>query len=363
MTDAGSPGGGAQSPPTPSVAARLLRWHAQHGRHDLPWQTEPTAYRVWVSEIMLQQTQVGTVIPYYERFMVRFPDVRALADAPMDEVLHHWSGLGYYARARNLHAAARLICAKYAGEFPNELAQVHALPGVGRSTAGAILALARDQRHPILDGNVKRVLARYHAVEGWPGAPKVERQLWELAEQHTPEQYVAIYTQAVMDLGATVCRRSTPLCEDCPLQADCLARQSGRQSELPGKRPRKSIPVRATRMLMVLHTDGSVLVERRPPAGVWGGLWSFPELGPEDDAQAWVRQHLGVEAKHAANWDVVRHTFSHFHLDITPQLMRLVGTPQVVLDDTTQVWYNTAAPKALGLAAPVQDLLERLGEL
>ena len=217
----------------------MIAWFAQHGRKDLPWQQDPTPYRVWVSEIMLQQTQVRTVIPYYQRFMQAFPDLRALAAAPLDQVLHHWSGLGYYARARNLHRAAQRIRDDHAGRFPEDIEVVMRLPGIGRSTAGAVLSLACGQRHAILDGNVKRVLARFHAVEGWPGKTAVLEQLWALAEAATPQRDVAAYNQAMMDLGATLCRRGTPECPSCPLQSDCRACKLGRQSEFPAPRPRR----------------------------------------------------------------------------------------------------------------------------
>ncbi|MEO0971828.1 MAG: A/G-specific adenine glycosylase [Pseudomonadota bacterium] len=347
-----------------SFADALLAWAATYGRHDLPWQRDRTAYRVWVSEIMLQQTQVATVVPYYERFMRRFPDVRTLATAPQDEVLHHWSGLGYYARARNLHAAARLIMAKHGGEFPDELEQVHALPGVGRSTAGAVLTLARGQRHPILDGNVKRVLTRYHLVEGWPGDPKVERQLWAHAEDVTPaREHAGAYTQAIMDLGAMVCKRTRPLCGGCPVAEGCAARAEGRQEEFPHKRPRKGAPLRAVRMLVVLRDDArQVLLERRPPAGIWGGLWSFPEQPLDDDPGAWVESRLQVRVQSVEHWPVVRHTFSHYALDITPTVVHVAQAPDGVMDGGASLWYNVGDVPEIGLAAPVEKLLLRLGE-
>jgi A/G-specific adenine glycosylase len=256
-------------------APALLRWWRAHGRHDLPWQRRRTPYRVWISEIMLQQTQVTTVIPYYRGFMARFPNLRALADAPLDEVLHLWSGLGYYARARNLHRAAQLIRDEYGGRFPRRFEQIAALPGIGRSTAGAILALARGERHAILDGNVRRVLARYHAIKGWSGEKRTEARLWALTEQHTPRNNVAAYTQAIMDLGATLCTRTRPRCNECPLASGCRAHALGRETAFPARRPKKARPVRRTRMLLVTCVN-RVLLERRPPAGVWGGLWSLP---------------------------------------------------------------------------------------
>ncbi|HXH03794.1 MAG TPA: A/G-specific adenine glycosylase [Candidatus Competibacteraceae bacterium] len=339
---------------------RLLAWFDQHGRRDLPWKREPTLYRVWVSEIMLQQTQVATVIPYFERFMARFPEVTALADAELDEVLHLWSGLGYYARARNLHRAAQVVCDHYGGVLPRDFAALQALPGIGRSTAGAILAQALGQRHPILDGNVKRVLARHGAVPGWPGQPAVAQRLWALAERYTPAERVADYTQAIMDLGALLCTRSRPRCGACPVAVDCQARLQGRQTDYPAPKPRRQLPVRATVMLMVRDPEGRVLLEQRPPSGVWGGLWGFPECPPDETPQGWCRQRLGVEPRTVQPWSVLRHTFSHFHLDITPLQLELDCAPCRVMDGERQVWYNLRQPDARGLAAPVRSLLSLL---
>ena len=339
-------------------ASRVLAWFERHGRKDLPWQQRPTPYRVWISEIMLQQTQVRTVIPYYERFMARFPDVASLAGAPQDEVLHHWSGLGYYARARSLHKAARQILERHDGRFPERFEEVLALPGVGRSTAGAILSLACGQYHAILDGNVKRVLARYFAVRGWPGTGSVLRELWTLSESLTPRRDTAAYNQAMMDLGATLCRRGTPDCDRCPLADGCRARQEGIQRELPAPRPRKTLPVREVSMLLLRNADGEVWLQQRPPAGIWGGLWGFPEFDDEAALAAWLDEHapgIGIEP-----WPRIRHTFSHFHLDITPCLVVSQNPPFSVMDGAGGVWYNSAQPAALGLPAPVQRLLDRL---
>jgi len=338
----------------------LLRWWDKHGRKDLPWQHQPTPYRVWVSEIMLQQTQVATVIPYFQRFMTRFPTVESLADAAVDEVLHHWSGLGYYARARNLHKAAQIIRERHGGVLPLDIADTMELPGIGRSTAGAILALAAGQVHPILDGNVKRVLARLHAVEGWPGDKKIENQLWQLAERHTPERRVAHYTQAIMDLGATLCIRGRALCERCPVRAHCLAFAQDRVKEFPAAKARGALPIRRTRLLLVRNAAATVLLMKRPPSGIWGGLWSPPECGVEDDIADWCRRRLGCEVREESRWPPLRHTFSHFHLDIHPVLLRISGAGRAVMDDAESVWYNPAKPKNLGLAAPVQRLLNQL---
>jgi A/G-specific adenine glycosylase len=339
---------------------QVLRWFDAHGRKDLPWQQDPTPYRVWVSEIMLQQTQVATVIPYFERFMGCFPDVRSLADAPADQVLHLWSGLGYYARARNLLKAARLIRDEYGGHFPTAFAEVAALPGVGRSTAGAVLSLALDQRHAILDGNVKRVLARCFAIDGWPGQAAVATRLWSVAEERTPAQRVRDYNQAMMDLGATVCTRARPACGQCPLSDRCVAHAQGNPDAYPGKKRRKALPVRATCMLLLRDTAGRVLLEQRPATGVWGGLWGLPELDMTTEPLAWVRQQFGVEAQAKRQLPLRRHTFSHFHLDITPLEILLPQPGWVALEAPDRVWYNPAQPDARGLAAPVSRLLDEI---
>jgi A/G-specific adenine glycosylase len=344
---------------TDRFAPSLLDWFDRAGRHDLPWQLDPSPYRVWVSEVMLQQTQVATVIPYFLRFMTRFPDVASLAAAPIDEVLHYWSGLGYYARARNLHQAAQAIMARHGGRFPAELADVLALPGIGRSTAGAILAQALGQRHAILDGNVKRVLARVHAVPGWPGEVAVERQLWALAERHTPATRVADYTQAIMDLGATLCRRSKPACAQCPVAPGCAAQRQGRQADFPGPRPRRARPLRHARMLLLLDPEGAVLLERRPPHGIWGGLWCPPELG-EASAAEWAERALGATIERGEPLPKVRHGFSHFELEIEPVPARLAGKTPAVMEPGRWVWYNARSPARLGLAAVVGRLITAL---
>jgi A/G-specific adenine glycosylase len=342
-----------------AFVARILKWFDAHGRKDLPWQQNPTPYRIWVSEIMLQQTQVATVIPYYQTFVRRFPEVVSLAEAALDEVLHLWSGLGYYARGRNLHAAARIICEHHAGRFPEELDAVAALPGIGRSTAGAILALALGQPHPILDGNVKRVLARFHVVEGWPGHGPVVRQLWALAERFTPVVRVAEYTQAIMDLGATVCTRTRPACGVCPLRSHCLAHREGCETRYPMPRPHRALPVKTTRMLLLCNAAGAVLLQRRPPAGVWGGLWSLPECSVEENVIRFSHERLGCEVRALCHWPTLRHTFTHFHLDILPVSGRVVDMCGV-MEGEEAVWYNTKNPDRRGLAAPVKRLLNQL---
>jgi A/G-specific adenine glycosylase len=345
-------------------ATALLAWFDRHGRHNLPWQQDPTPYRVWVSEIMLQQTQVATVIPYFNAFLQRFPDVGQLAAAPIDEVLHQWSGLGYYARARNLQRAAQDIVTQHRGELPRTLAALIALPGIGRSTAGAILALAGGQRHPILDGNVKRVLARYFAVEGFPGTPAVSSRLWTLAEQCTPQARVAEYTQAMMDLGATLCVRRRPACGLCPIAAGCAARAAHRQHELPTARPRRSRPLKRTYMLLALRDRRWVLLERRPPAGLWGGLWGLPEFDSSAAAREWCVRRFGAVDVTPQSLPAVRHAFTHFDLDIEPLLVECRdgtvdgGNGNGVMEEGRWLWYNASAPAKLGLAAPVKQLIE-----
>jgi len=339
---------------------RLLDWYDSHGRHDLPWQTDRNAYRVWISEIMLQQTQVTTVVPYFERFMRHFPDIQALAVAELDEVLHLWSGLGYYARARNLHKAARRVVEAHGGELPQAFEPLLALPGIGRSTAGAILALACDQRHAILDGNVKRVLCRFFAIRGWPGRRETEKRLWSLAGDLTPAQRVADYTQAIMDLGATLCRRGQPDCQRCPLKSECQAHALGIQTELPTSRPKKARPRRQTTMLLVVDPQQRVLLRRRDADGLWGGLWSLPELEPGDDPAAWCDSQLGVVPMTSRVLPSVSHGFTHFELEIQPVMVHVEATGgKGVMDGDGWLWYNRRSPSRVGLAAVVERLLEQ----
>ena len=340
----------------PSFAERLLEWYRQHGRHDLPWQKDKTLYRTWVSEVMLQQTQVATVIPYFERFMQRFTDIAALADATQDEVLLHWAGLGYYSRARNMHKAARQIAEQHNGKFPHAYEEVLALPGIGPSTAGAILAQALGQRHAILDGNVKRVLARFQAIDGWPGQVQVTKQLWSWAEKYTPEQDAADYTQAIMDLGATVCTRSSAKCDVCPLMVDCQAYHSNRVADLPTRKPKKTLPVQEKRLLLIRNGDGEYLMEKRPSAGIWGGLWSLPELAMEELVDEAVALNWQLMVNDYSDLPVFRHTFSHFHLDITPCEVRVEPMLDAIADDGRYQWQSDIAK--LAMAAPVSAILQ-----
>jgi A/G-specific adenine glycosylase len=344
-----------------AFAPRLLDWFALHGRQRLPWQSNPTPYRVWVSEVMLQQTQVATVIPYYARFMARFPDVASLASAPLDEVLHLWTGLGYYARARNLQACAQVVVAQYGGEFPQTLQAMMDLPGIGRSTAGAILALSGGQRQPILDGNAKRVLARVFGIAGDPTSTAVLAALWAQADACTPVQAVAAYTQAIMDLGATVCTRSNPACSVCPMSAECIAALEGRQTELPGRKHRRVRPSReATILIAEIERNGStaVLVERRPPSGVWGGLWSPPQFASERDALAWCRQEFG-DTSESQPLPPIDHAFTHFDLRLHPLRVRCDDETSV-RDADNHTWYPLDAPPRIGLPQPILRLFERL---
>ena len=339
----------------------LVAWFDVHGRKDLPWQHPRTPYRVWLSEVMLQQTQVRTVIPYFERFVAVLPTLAVLAEAPLDRVLGLWSGLGYYSRARNLHRAAKLCVEQHGGELPRDFDALAALPGIGRSTAAAILAQAHDMRHAILDGNVRRVLARWHGVRGWPGATAIQRDLWRHAESHTPATRVADYTQAIMDLGATVCVRSRPLCAACPVAAGCVALRDGTTAELPTPKPSRAIPTRETSMLVVRDGSGRVLLERRPPTGIWARLWSVPEVGPGADVQEVLRERYRVRTGEPAALGGFVHSFSHYHLRVTP--LMLSGEVELrVADDGDRGWFTREEITALGLPAPVRRLLETVLE-
>ncbi|PMS21338.1 A/G-specific adenine glycosylase [Trinickia dabaoshanensis] len=348
-----------------TFATRLIAWQRRHGRHDLPWQNTRDPYRIWLSEIMLQQTQVSTVIPYYEKFLARFPDVASLAAAPLDEVMALWAGLGYYSRARNLHRCAQAVLERHGGAFPSIPEHLAELPGIGRSTAAAIASFAFGARATILDGNVKRVLARVFGVEGFPGEKRVENAMWSLAERLMPDSRasddeLSAYTQGLMDLGATLCVRGKPDCARCPFADDCVARVSGRQRELPAARPKKTVPTRRTWML-VLRDGERVLLERRPPSGIWGGLWSLPEAAGEA-ALADRAQILG------AGPDITRlapiaHTFTHFKLDIEPRCAELSAVQRArrcdARDDET-AWVPLAQIDDYGVPAPVRKLLDAL---
>lgn len=344
-----------------TFAPRVLAWFERHGRHDLPWQRDRSPYRVWLSEIMLQQTQVTTVIPYFERFTQRFPTLRDLALASEDDVLHLWTGLGYYARARNLYRAARQVLDR-GGEFPKSVDDLVSLPGIGRSTAGAIISLAFGERAAILDGNVKRVLARHNAIAGWPGTATTQKSLWTVAEQYTPRERVADYNQAMMDLGATLCVRSKPKCPSCPVAATCVANARDQQHAFPGRKTRKPLPHRETVMWVLRRADGRILLVKRPERGVWGGLWSFPE---SDDPEALPSQiaHLSP-TDHPGDLRLgsIEHTFSHYHLTIKPLLKAVSAASDEVAEVNSSVWIDPSDELNLGVAAPVSRLLRVLGE-
>ena len=327
-----------------------------------PWQVQATPYTIWVAEVMLQQTQVVTVVPYYERFMRRFPTLAELAAAPLDEVLGLWAGLGYYARGRNLHRSARIVVKEWEGRLPDSFDGLLSLPGIGRSTAGAILAQAHGRRYAILDGNVKRVLTRYHAVEGWPGETAVERALWAHAESHTPTEEVAAYTQAIMDLGATVCTRRRPRCTTCPVVPGCAARRAGIEERLPAPRPRRDRPQRTSTVLVVINPQGRVLLERRPAQGVWGGLYSFPELPDGEDAAQWCDRMLGARVSSVDACDPEMHSLTHFDLELAPLQVRLAGSPNMVGDGRDRLWHDPATAPVVGVAAPIAAALRRLGD-
>lgn len=338
----------------------LLTWFDQHGRKDLPWQQNKTPYRVWVSEIMLQQTQVASVIRYYQRFMQRFPTLNDLADAHEDVVLEHWAGLGYYARARNLHKCAKIIATEFGGHFPDSVESLSALPGIGRSTAGAILSIALGQRAPILDGNVKRVLCRFYGIGTWSGERDTEKRLWQLAEALTPQTRVGDYTQAIMDLGATLCSRSKPDCSRCPMQNECVAFSTQRQHELPVSKPKQSIPLRHTLLLHIENEEGKLLLEKRPATGIWGGLYSLPELAPElaDSLAEHCRHQLGVEILNKEDKTAFLHVFSHFKLQAHPLFIRAESRANLIAENARLTWKSRSEITQLGLPAPISRYLE-----
>ena len=337
-----------------TIAPRLLGWFERHGRHDLPWQKDVTPYRVWVSEVMLQQTQVETVIPYFARFMARFPDVATLAAASQDDVLALWSGLGYYARGRNLHRAAQVIVEHHGGELPDSFEALEALPGIGRSTAGAILALGFGKRAAILDGNAKRVLARVFAIGEPAGSSASLARLWQVAEANTPDERVAQYTQAIMDLGATLCTRARPACRRCPLADRCAALAQGLVEALPARKARTRKRVERTQMVFVLH-GGRLLLQRRPPQGIWGGLWSPPEFPDEGRARRWWQSQFGRTAGKGRRLPMLRHAFTHFDLDIEPWVVELRHRRA---PGAGAIWHEPGGRRAVGLPAPVAKLME-----
>ncbi|WP_045767690.1 A/G-specific adenine glycosylase [Xanthomonas albilineans] len=350
--------------PPDTFPAHLLAWFDRHGRHDLPWQHPRSPYRVWLSEIMLQQTQVAVVIPYFLRFLTHFPTLSALAAADNDAVMAQWAGLGYYARARNLHAAAKHCVALHDGELPRDFEALNALPGIGRSTAGAILSQAWNDRFPILDGNVKRVLTRYHGIAGYPGLPAVEKPLWAMAHAHVgavPDGRMADYTQAQMDFGATLCTRANPACVLCPLQDDCVARRDGLVDALPTPKPGKTLPEREAVALLLENAAGDLLLQRRPPTGIWAGLWTLPQAETESALHDWFARHASGRAFDAAErLSPIVHTFSHYRLHLQPLRLRKVALRDALRDNDDLRWVARTALSALGLPAPIRKLLDGL---
>ena len=334
----------------------VLDWYQHQGRTNLPWQNPITPYRVWISEIMLQQTQVSTVIPYFERFMNSFPTIESLAEANIDEVLHHWTGLGYYARARNLHKTAQIVAFEMNQQFPDTVEALAALPGIGRSTAGAIRSIGFKKPAAILDGNVKRVLARFAAIDGWPGKTVVHNQLWDIAERYNPEQHTQEYTQAMMDLGALLCSKKTPQCDACPIATGCKAFAEGRQSSYPGKKPKKALPVRETQFLLLRNARGDILLQKNPPTGLWGGLWVLPQIQQPAELDV-TCESLGLRVKSKAPMQKQRHTFSHFHLDYQPLMVDVEEYCNNINENNDIVWYNRENPLSLGMPAPIKALL------
>ncbi len=344
--------------PANTFAARVLAWFDLHGRHDLPWQHPRNAYRVWLSETMLQQTQVATVAPYFTRFVAAMPDIATLAAAPLDDVLALWSGLGYYSRARRLRQASQICMRDHNGRLPHDFDALVALPGIGRSTAGAILALAHDLPYPILDGNVRRLLCRHRGVHGWPGTAAVQKELWKIAEQQLPEARIADYTQASMDLGATICTPSAPKCAQCPVHADCVALRENLVAQLPETRPAKALPEREVHALIVRDQDGRTLLQRRAATGVWASLWSLPEAHGIDDAQRWLDRHAAAGSFDAL--PTIRHTFSHFRLRIHPLLGQEGRARDAIGDNDDLRWHADGQLGDIALPAPIRKLLEEL---
>jgi len=344
-------------------SSQLLAWFDLHGRKNLPWQQDPSSYHVWLSEIMLQQTQVNTVIPYYQRFTQHYPDLLSLANASVDDVLALWTGLGYYARARNLHKAANIILDQHNGDMPKDLDELVALPGIGRSTAGAIMTLAHHQNFAILDGNVKRVLTRYNRVTGWPGNKQVENKLWLLAEELLPTKRIAHYIQAQMDLGATVCTRSKPKCDDCPLQADCQAFQHDIPQNYPESKPKKIIPSREINWLIFQDLDGKILLQQRPNSGIWGGLWSFPEMESLENIGEYCLNEFHVNITDITATASFKHVFTHFKLQVYPQLISVNKSSNHISENNTVTWYKISEALQLGLPAPVKSFLQSLDKL
>jgi A/G-specific adenine glycosylase len=341
---------------------QVVQWQRRHGRHDLPWQGSHDPYCIWLSEVMLQQTQVATVIPYFHRFVARFPDVKTLAAAPLDAVMTAWAGLGYYSRARNLHRCAQRVVARHDGAFPQSAAELAQLPGIGRSTAAAIAVFAFGEHAAILDGNVKRVFARHFGVEGYPGAAATERELWRLAQVQLPQAGIEAYTQGLMDLGATICLRGRPRCDACPVQMTCVAAREGRVDVLPARRPARPRPLRAATLALITDRQGAILLERRAPCGIWGGLLSAPEFDPDlSDAELGraIRQRFGLRSAAIRHGETVRHEFSHYSFLMQPRLVQV--SDAIALNEGPGLeWLPATAVDDAALPAPVRRLLQAL---
>ncbi|PCJ17520.1 MAG: A/G-specific adenine glycosylase [Gammaproteobacteria bacterium] len=350
--------------PHSTFSSDVIDWQKKHGRKNLPWQKNRNAYRVWVSEIMLQQTQVATVIPYYQRFMAVFPSLTELANAPQDQVLQLWTGLGYYARARNMHKTAQLLVAEQQGQWPQDLQALIDLPGIGRSTAGAILSLGMNKKGVILDGNVKRVLARYHCVEGWPDSSKTNKLLWGHAETYTPNRGSKTFNQGMMDLGASLCSKKAPQCSLCPLQQRCEAFATHSQEQFPHTKPKVKLPQKTTSMLMIIRNKNQVLLQQRPPQGIWGGLWGFPECDVQD--QASIEEHcvsqLGVKVDVLSTWRPIKHTFSHFQLTISPIELSYKRSRNQISESSPSVWHHFNETPSFGVATPIKKILAKLSD-
>jgi len=341
---------------------KLLQWFDQYGRKQLPWQLNKTPYRVWVSEIMLQQTQVQTVIPYFEKFMRVFPTLKSLSEASINDVLHLWAGLGYYSRARNLHHAAKKMMSEFNGNLPKDIKALTSLPGIGPSTAGAITAIAFQLKATILDGNVKRVLARIHGITQPINEKKTEALLWQLAIKYTPKNRIADYTQAIMDLGATLCTRRQPLCTSCPYLKFCITYNQQLTEIIPTKKANKKLPVKSANFLFIM-TNQTCFLEKRPLKGIWGGLWSVPEWSAniEDETlQTYLKSIFQVSAKNIQRLNTIKHTFTHYHLNIQPIVIHLKNKPRKKLDPNTQIWYNPNMPATIGLPKPISDFMRSL---
>lgn len=342
------------------IQQRIVQWYQQQGRKNLPWQHNPSPYRVWLSEVMLQQTQVDTVIPYFHRFINKFPTVIDLASAPLDAVLYLWSGLGYYARARNLHRAAQIIVEQYQGEFPNTLENLQALPGIGRSTAGAILSFAFQQAVAILDGNVKRVFARLHAIKDDLKKTAALKQLWQLVEYYLPSQQAAQYNQALMDLGALICTPRKPECQICPLLNNCIAYKKNLVESIPLAKAKRKLPVYKTHLIIFINDKKQIMLERRPPLGIWGGLWCFPQCDPNEHIEKWCQQQYGFNAIEIQRQQQFQHSFTHFHYLITPICVNVTNSQIMIRDDNKIAWVDLKQPLNKGVAKPVEKILSNL---